>query len=91
MIMSPMMMQLLLHVHTTPEPFPYPHTKTLRNMTHQLVVAGAIEADKATNDCPTSGYRTTPLGMAWIKVILRTPVPKVAYLDAKGDVVITTE
>lgn len=30
------------------------------------------------------GTRLTPLGEAWVKTILNTPIPRIAYLDQHG-------
>ena len=49
----------------------------------ELIDLGALEA----SDENGSGYRTTPLGRAWVNAICATRLPAVAFVDEMGRII----
>lgn len=79
-ITSPYNIELLLHVHCTPAPIRDSGCKAEALGKFQFL--GAIVPDEESG----SGWRTTPLGAAWVKALCRVPCPRTAYIDTDGTV-----
>ena len=76
--MTPLKLQILLHIYTRgslPELWSTVPADALR----ELLEVRAVE--------PTpNGYCTTALGKAWVEEILATPLPRLQYVGASGNV-----
>lgn len=77
--LSPLALQLLLHYHAVAEPHPKQHLEVYQEVTILFLRLGVIISTDQKDF-----YVTTPLGNAWVKSILSTPIPRVAYLDEQN-------
>jgi len=84
--LTPNDLDVLIHCHTTPGPHPRIHAQAVRESIEAFYQLGAIKPDE-DRDSTTDGHRTTPLGDAWLKAILATPMPTLAYINAQGEVI----
>lgn len=52
--------------------------------------AGVIERHEifGATPCTPTSYRTTPLGAAWLEALCRVPMPRLAFLDEAGRVLL---
>lgn len=75
--------EILMHCYCSPEPIPRLHeAPAVGEELRSLINIGAIELDVPTNGI--SLYKTTPLGRAWVKAILNTPLPRMCFVDQHG-------
>lgn len=79
MILSPHDIRVLLHVHAISEPWPT-ISSAFEGGVEEFVSKGAIVRDVTSG----SGYRTTPLGDAWVHLICNVPPPRAVFLDSNG-------
>ena len=81
--MTPYELLVLIHHYGSPGPFPQHETKLYKDTTTRFVCDGIFW------ECPEkeNGFDLTDLGKAWLFAILKTPVPKLAYVDAEGHVI----
>lgn len=79
MRVSPLTIQLLLHIHTTCEPIPNHYFPAQVQVILKLLREGIIYR------CPTSqsGYRTTERGDAWVREVCSTPYPEAVWTDPR--------
>lgn len=82
--MTPYELSFLLHIHTSPAPFPLAGTELYGLVTDNFCQEGIIEK----NNDVESGWSLTPLGEAFIQVILHVPKPKPCFVDYAGKLVI---
>lgn len=82
-IHSPLRVEILMHCHVSGEMVPLLRTPQGDKELEDLIRMKAIESD-SVGGINGGLYRTTPLGNAWVKAILNTPIPRVAYLDQHG-------
>ena len=68
----------LLHYHTSPCPHPRAGARAVIETTERFVRDGIIELVKGE-------YYTTKRGQAWVRMILKTPYPTEAWVDAEGE------
>jgi len=81
--MTPYELTVLIHHYTSLGCFEYSNTELYKNTVIRFVFDGLfIQCSNRDN-----GYAVTDLGKAWISVILKTPIPKLAYVDAEGKIV----
>jgi len=74
----------------SPAPFPKADVPAYEKAFTTLEKRGAIEwVPPCENSVPpTEGYyKVTDRGTAWVKQVLRIPIPKIAYLDEQGEVI----
>lgn len=76
----PSNIEVLLHCHVTPGPHPRAGAPAVEEALDFFMRLGAIEPDGRR------GHRTTALGIAWVKALCRTPMPRRVYVDASGAV-----
>lgn len=86
--LSPATLGFLLHCYTQPDNLDY-DLNPWRDEIQAWVLAGILRRDDAFGAGIGSGYiyRTTPLGDAWVKSILKTPVPTAAFVDGAGNII----
>ena len=83
--MTPYELSILLHIWVTPTKFPDSHTTLYDNTIKKFKKDGIIGS---INDQETiHGHELTPLGIAWLSVMLNTPKPTFVYIDHNGDVI----
>lgn len=80
-IYSPNNIEVLLHCHTRPGPHPRLDAGAVQSALAKFKQLGAIESD-GTKD----GYRTTPMGKAWVQALCNVPPPQAAFVDQHGNV-----
>lgn len=73
---------MVLHYYTRPAPFPIPSSASTAAQ-DGLVAAGILAVGEKDEDLPT----LTPLGYAFITLLLNTEIPQVKtiYVDANGN------
>lgn len=81
--MTPYTLTLLIHIRTSPAKFPLSNTsvyeETINTFKQNKIIKPYTEAE--------TGYQLTNKGIAWLKLILNTPLPKRAYVDSSGKVI----
>ena len=80
--MTPYELTVLIHHYVSPGLFQFCETDLYKDTCTRFVFDGLFLDSKMDN-----GYEVTGLGKAWILAILRTPVPKLVYVDAEGKVI----
>lgn len=80
--MTPLELEILIHCYVCSEPFPRAHAPAVEEATDRFVAHGIIESAPG-NRC----YMVTEKGGVWLKIILRTPMPKAVWMDAQGNIV----
>lgn len=81
-IETPYRIKLLLHYHCTPEPYPQRDAPIFQSEMDSLVKEGALEHIEES----WSGYRTTPLGAAWVRALCNVPPPQMVFVDQLGNI-----
>lgn len=81
--MTPLKLKVILHCHTDPLPHPRLDAPAVREAIEEFLAAGLIERANGPNEI----YRTTERGNAWITMLLVTPYPKRAWIDAQNHVI----
>lgn len=76
---SPFHVQLLLHSYCSPATYE-PWSDVAAECLKELQDLGAI----VPHEEQLTRFKTTPLGNAWVRMILNTPPPRMAFLDAQG-------
>ena len=80
--MTPFEINLLFHLHTSPSAKPAGSGELLDNTFEKFCIHGLAE------HCPTvhnSGlYKLTPLGKAYLDVLMNTPIPTIDFIDGGG-------
>ncbi len=84
--MTPYELNLLIHIYTTPIRHPNQETKLYEETCNAFESEGVIEPEFEDPKC-AHGYKLTHMGEAWLKSILSTPKPTLAFIDYKGDVI----
>ena len=79
MKLTPLHIKILLHAHASFGTFE-PWSDAAEEYSKQLEEIGAIQLHEEH----LTIYTTTPLGEAWIAMILQTPPPRTAFLDQNG-------
>lgn len=82
MKLTPLHLSLLVHYHALNEPVPNENAPAVVEYTRQLVAENIIDHSLHS----ASGYRTTPKGVAWLKLLLSTPFPvqTVEWIDPRS-------
>lgn len=84
---TPNNIDVLLHYHVSSSVHERFDAPAVQDAVDKLQKAGAIEpAIDAEGKMCRGYYQTTPLGKAWIKALCNTEIPKIAYVDANGNV-----
>lgn len=81
--LTPLNLKVLLHCYVSPEPNPQHDNAVVQESLQHFVNLGAIAPVKELSNI----YGTTPLGAAWVKAILATPLPVQAFIDSHGRVI----
>ena len=81
--MTPYELSVLIHHYVSCGPFEYCQTDLYKNTVVRFEHDGIFSKSSETEN----GYVVTDLGKAWLFAILKTPVPKLAYVDAEGHVI----
>ena len=81
MKLSPLKINLLMHIYSIAEPFDHPDAPAYVSAKREFLEHNLIFAD---HDFPC-GYKLTPRGKAFIKMILATPLPEeqLAFIDPR--------
>ena len=77
-IQTPLRLNILLGCYLNSESIQSIGTSAGDDELANLVLLGAVEMTGVAN------YRTTPLGDAWVKTILNTPIPRMCFVDQHG-------
>lgn len=83
--LSPYELELLIHIYTTPLGFKnstHPVGSHLNNTLAYFITNKVIKEGDTVN-----GYAITPLGEAWLRSILVTPLPIKQYVNQLGEVI----
>ena len=83
--MTPYELKFLLHLRTVPTSWPLKNTEHYKSVVNNLEAEGVIRANAGVD----TGWELTPLGDAWLEVILHVPKPKPCFVDYSGKVVST--
>lgn len=73
---SPTFIEILLHFYTSRAPLPHIDAPVTQMAVEYFLSVGAIVP---TSEEPT--YRTTDLGVAWVRALCNTPPPVPAFVD----------
>lgn len=84
-IYSPFNIEILLHYHVSPEPHPRIELESVRHFTDELVKLGVIVHKQSPNS-----YITTDLGRSWVEALCNVELPRQAYVDGNGKVLLIT-
>lgn len=84
-IETPYRIKLLLHFHCSPELY-HPDSPIFQIEVDSLLEEGAIEPRTEVSVGLHSGYRTTPLGAAWVKALCNVQSPKMVFVDQLGNI-----
>lgn len=80
--------EVLLHYRVSPDPHPRIHAPAYQEAAAFLIKHGALrhENGSAMKD---EQFEITPLGEAWVKLLLRIPIPeeKMCYVDRTGKII----
>lgn len=77
-LQNPNTIEVLIHCHCSPEPHPRAHAPAVFD------TIAALQEHKLIVPFGTDGWKTTPLGEAWVKALCRVPMPRLVYVDADG-------
>jgi len=84
---TPMMIQTMLHIYGCPQPLR--DVPAVAQSLNRLNDNGLIEEfDMPKESC---GYRCTDRGLAWINMLLETPLPTAAFLDPRNNEAVSVE
>lgn len=86
-LVNPATVALLIHCHCSAEPPPRPDSQTTREGIKYLMAAGAIGVCPGVKGGDVITYETTPLGSAWVALLVATPKPTVAFVDRDGKLI----
>lgn len=81
--MTPNDLEIILHCHTCALPHPRLHAAAVREAIEKFLADGLIERTTDQEEI----YRTTERGVAWVTMLLVTPYPKRAWIDAESRVI----
>ena len=84
-IYSPNNINVLLHYHCSCEPHPRLEASAVSEALQEFLRIGALVKDDSTG----SGYRTTPMGQAWVQALCNVAPPQQAFVDEHGTVLLT--
>jgi hypothetical protein len=70
---------VLMRCYWSPEVDPVRETDRDRDAITRFIAYGAVKMQ------PDDTVQCTPLGRAWVRAMLNTPMPRLAYLDAAGN------
>jgi hypothetical protein len=86
--LTPVILKFLLHCYTNADNLDFDLSPYATEI-DEFVAQGVLKRDSAWGAGIASNFicRTTPLGDAWIKSILSTPMPTAAFIDANGAVI----
>jgi hypothetical protein len=79
-VVTPNLIEVLLHCYVSPEPHPRIHAPAVREALDWLHDRDLVYAK-------SDRYATTVRGEAWIEMLLATPLPSMAWIDASGAVI----
>lgn len=82
-IYSPVRMAILMHIYCRPSPLELPESEVRSQTLLDFLHHGVIRDDPESG----SGYSITDRGRAWINAILKTRLPRPAWVDAQGQVI----
>ena len=77
--MTPLGITVVLHYYTTPEALPNSDAPAVREMVSSLIRDGILGREAL--GLPF----VTDRGRAWIELLLRTPFPRMAWVDENGN------
>lgn len=83
---TPKEIEVLLHYHCYPTPHPQAEAISTINAVNKLLECGALGRSTVPPGNPIL-YNTTDLGYAWVEALKRVPIPRVAYVDERGDMI----
>lgn len=78
---TPSDIEVILHFHVSPARHPRQDAPAVREAISRFVGGGLLGEDIPGR------YFTTPKGQAWVKMICSTQYPKLAWVDAGGDLI----
>jgi hypothetical protein len=77
-MMSPNDIDILIHYHCSSKLHEWHDMPAVQESTEMFVNDGILQWDNDT-------YRTTEMGRAWLKMIIKTPYPRQAWVDEEGN------
>lgn len=81
---TPLHIELMIHYCCSCSPFPRADAPAVIDYTRQLIECGLVEE---TADDPRRNYRATPMGEAFLELVCRTPLPRLAWVAPTGEVI----
>jgi len=81
---TPVVIQTMLHIYSCPQSLR--DVPAVKESLHRLRKHGLIES---VNE--GSGYQCTERGLAWINILLETPLPTSAFLDPRNGQTVSTK
>ena len=79
---TPSDLKILIHYFVSPSPHPRIEAPAVKEATERFLSDGILEYNSEDGVC-ADGYRVTGTGKAWIKMILDTPYPELAFIDPR--------
>jgi len=83
-MITPFIIELLLHFHTSPEPHPHQSSPAAEEAIRYLL------GNQTIHPHPNNAgvYSTTELGEAWVALLCTTPPPRLVYVDQHGNKIV---
>jgi hypothetical protein len=81
---TPLHIELMIHYCCSCSHFPRADAPAVIDYTRQLIECGLVEE---TADDPRRNYRATPMGEAFLELVCRTPLPRLAWVAPTGEVI----
>lgn len=76
---TPAELEFLMHCYTSGEPWPFANSAMGQAIILDFIDRGIVQYRNNSR-----GIGVSPLGEAWVALLLCTPPPRVAYLDQSG-------
>ncbi len=83
MNLSPLEVEILLHIYCGPSRFENDHTEVYASTIKTFLTGNIIAAAGDTEN----GYRVTERGDCWVQAILSTPMPRAVYVDSHDNII----
>jgi hypothetical protein len=79
--MSPLEINLILHIYAIAEPFTHPNAPAYAKAKARFLNLDLIKQ----SECAACGYTLTPKGKAFVQILLSTPIPveKTVFVDPR--------
>lgn len=79
--LTPLELDVLIHCYVSPAPHPRQDAESV------MAACARLYLDEVIEPSDHGGWQTTDKGRAWLAAILRTPMPRQAWVDATGNVI----